>query len=388
MKIAHLVTVFLPYKSGIGNICYQQVFELAKLGHEVTVFTPDYSQAINDRELTTNNRFQIIYLRPLIKYGNAAWVPNIIKELNNFDLIHIHYPFIGGAEKFIFSKINKPVIIQYHMDLGMPKILSFLVKPYNLLVTNNIFKQAQKILVSSGDYAKNSKQIGSFFNKNKEKFIEIPYGVDLDKFKPENRRKYLLEKLGIKENEKIILFVGGLDKAHYFKGLDVLLEAYKLLFSTYYFLDSKLIIVGKGSEKAKYERMAKKLGIEDNVIFADEVDNQELPDYYNLADVFVLPSINNLESFGIVLIEAMACGKPCLASNLPGVRTVVDDTKTGFLVEPNNVDDLTEKIKNILENEILAKEMGQAGRSKVENKYNQINIIGQIENLYKTLISK
>lgn len=380
MKIAHLVTVFPPYKSGIGNLCYQEVMELVKLDHEVTVFTPDYG---GTKLPITNGKLQIIYLKPAFKYGNAALVPSMVKELNNFDVIHLHYPFIGGAEKLLFSKIKKPIIIQYHMDLGMPKAFSFLIKPYNLLIAKNIFKKADKILVSSYDYAKSSRQLGNFFKKNKEKFIELSYSVDANRFKPQVKRNDLLKKHNLTEKDKIILFVGGLDKAHYFKGIDILLQA--TADSRLKILDLRLIIVGKGSEKTKYEKLAEKLKIKDKVVFADNVDNQDLPDYYNLADIFVLPSINRLESFGIVLLEAMACGKPCVASNLAGVRTVVDDAKTGFLIEPGNVNDLAEKIKNIFENEVLTKEMSMTARAKVETKYNQDKIIKELEKIYVSL---
>lgn len=380
MKIAHLVTVFPPYKSGIGNLCYQEVIELAKLGHEVTVFTPDYGGA---KLILADFPASIFYLKPFLRYGNAAVVPNIAKELNNFDVIHLHYPFIGGVETFVFSKIKKPIIVQYHMDLGMPKAFSFLIKPYNLLVAKNIFKKADKILVSSYDYVENSQQLGIFFKKNKEKFIEMSYSVDVNRFKPQAKRSDLLKKHNLTEKDKIVLFVGGLDKAHYFKGIDVLLQAMADL--RLKILDLRLIIVGKGSEKTKYEKLVEKLKIKDKVVFADNVDNQDLPDYYNLADLFVLPSINRLESFGIVLLEAMACGKPCIASNLKGVRTVVDDTKTGFLIEPGNVNDLVEKIKNIFENEGLTKEMSKTARAKVETKYNQDKIIKELEKIYVSL---
>lgn len=379
MKVAHLVTVFPPYKSGIGNACYQEVLGLAKLGHEVTVFTPDYGGA---KLPLADFPASIFYLKPFFKYGNAAVVPNILKELNHFDIVHIHYPFIGGIESFIFKKIKKPLILQYHMDLSMPRVFSFFLKPYNL-ITKNIFKRADKILVSSFDYAEKSKIISDFFKASKGKFIELPYGVDINKFKPQAKKGDLLKKLNLTEPDKIILFVGGLDKAHAFKGIDILLQA--VANSKLEGLSLKLIIVGRGSQKGKYEKMANELGVKNKVIFADQVDNQELPDYYNLADVFVLPSINNLESFGIVLLEAMACGKSCIASNLPGVRTVVDETKTGFLVEPGNVNDLMEKIKNILENESLNREMGRVSREKIEEKYDQEQIIKELEKAYVSL---
>lgn len=395
MKIAHLVTVFPPYKSGISNTAFTEVEGLVKLGHEVTVLTPKYNQ---EKFSIFDSQFSINYLKPILKYGNAALVPNIVRKLNNFDIIHLHFPFIGATEPVLFAKIRKPLVIQYHMDLTLPKFCSFLIDFYNSIITKNIFKKADKILVSSYDYVENSGLISNFFKKNKEKFIEIPYGVDIEKFRPEEKSKKLLKKYNLSEDDKIILFVGGLDRAHYFKGIDKLLQAVaisnfpaaappgrgsgggKFLVS-----NAKLLIVGNGNLKEGYKKMAEKLGIKNKVIFTDKVETQELPDYYNLADVFVLPSINRSESFGIVLLEAMACGKLCLASNLPGVRTVIDDGKTGFLVEPRNVEDLAEKIKTSLESRELRKKMGDAGRRKVEEKYNQDKIIKKIEEIYVSL---
>jgi len=120
------------------------------------------------------------------------------------------------------------------------------------------------------------------------------------------------------------------------------------------------------------------------VIFAGNVNDTELPLYYNLADVFVLPSIDRSEAFGMVLLEAAACGKPLIASNLPGVRTLVRDGVNGFLVEPKDDGDLGKKIKIILDDDALRKAMGIASRQAMENGYRWEKTAENLLGIYKT----
>jgi len=384
MRIAHLVSTFPPYQGGMGNSCYYQVKELIDLGHDIVVFTPWYG---DEKLKIKNEKLKIIYLNPVFKYGNAAFIPKVTKYLKNFDLIHLHHPFLGAGEiiwlKKFFYQLPIPLVLQYHMDLIFPGPGRFLSEFYNRIFTLLILTRVKKIIVSSFDYARNSYAINKFFRRNEKKFVEIPFGVDSDNFKPQEKNENLLKKYNFQKDDKIILFVGGLDKSHYFKGVDVLLRAVNKLKIEQEKLKTKLLIVGKGNLKPRYEKLARDLKMENEVIFTGAVPDKDLPNYYHLADIFVLPSITRSEAFGIVLLEAMACGKPCLASNLPGVRTVVDDQKTGFLVEPRNQDDLAKKIKILLENDNLRKKMGEAGRKKVEEKYQWLEIAKKIEKLYE-----
>ncbi|MFN3301425.1 MAG: glycosyltransferase family 4 protein [Patescibacteria group bacterium] len=382
MKIAHIVSTFPPYFGGMGNVCYWQAKELAELGYEITVFTPWRGERFEIKD----EKFKIQYLWPLLKYGNAALVPEIFIHLENFDIIHLHYPFIGGAEIIFFKKIFSlvPVVLQYQMDFTLPGFYSLISRLYNRSFNWWIMEKVEKIIVSSYDYAKESKYLSYLLEEDQEKIIEIPNGVDPEFFKPEKKKnKELLRRYHLSDKDKIILFVGGLDKAHYFKGLDILLKAISNLRS--HILNVKLLIIGEGNLRPKYEKLAEKLAITKEVKFLGKIPQQELPTHYNLADVFVLPSINRNESFGLVLLEAMACGKPCVASNLAGVRTVVDNYKTGFLVKVGNSDDLAEKIEILLVNKNLAKKMGEAGRKKVLEKYYWKKIVKKLEELYKNI---
>ncbi|MGC9048890.1 MAG: glycosyltransferase family 4 protein [Patescibacteria group bacterium] len=393
MKVAHIVSTFPPYSGGMGNVCYQQVKELANLGHDVVVFTPEYNKEYNKEKLTTDN-LQLTTLKPILKYGNAAFVPQVMRYLKDFEIIHLHWPFIG-AEAVLFWKLfknhsnqrtypnttNTPprLVVQYQMDLVGQGIFRGIFNFYQLLFIPLMVKAADKIIVSSLDYAQNSR-LKNFLLKYPGKFIEIPLGVDINKFYPREKNQDLIKKYNLSPDEKIILFVGSLDKAHYFKGLSVLLSAVadlRLKIS-----DLRLLIVGEGNLQPKYKKLAHNLGIGERVIFAGRVPDKELPDYYNLSDIFILPSIDKSEAFGLVLLEAMACTKPIIVSDLPGPRTLVRENINGLLFKIGDSDDMAQKIKFLLENENLIQEWGRAGREIVEQNYSWSIVCQRIDKLY------
>ncbi len=129
--------------------------------------------------------------------------------------------------------------------------------------------------------------------------------------------------------------------------------------------------------------MAESIGVKDKIIFAGSPSREDLPKFYNFADVFVLPSVDKSEAFGIVLLEAMACGKPVVASELFGVRTLVSDN--GFLAEPKSAENLAEKINLILGDEDLRKRMGSNSRKIVEEKYSYKKVGEKLIQFYQKL---
>ncbi|MCD6471338.1 glycosyltransferase family 4 protein [bacterium] len=394
MKIVQIVCRFLPYTSGIGNVCLNESRELVKLGHDIVVFTPRYK-----KENIIENKFLVRYFRPILKYGNAAFIPQIISQLKNFDIIYLHWPFIGATEIILLWKIFKKflsgirpagrhestLIVRYHMDLIGQGITGFFFKIYSFIFLPLLIKYSNKIIVSTFDYLRHS-QIKRYFKKYPNKFIEIPFGVDLVKFSPKQKNKNLLRKYKIDPDNQIILFVGGLDRAHYFKGVNILLKAIAKLKSA--ISDFKLLIIGNGNLRPFYEKIAKDLRVGDRVVFVGRIPDQSLPDFYNLANIFILPSTTKSEAFGLVLLEAMACAKPIIVSNLPGPRTLVKKNINGLLVKPGDVGDLMEKLKFLLENKKIAKEWGINSRKLVEEKYNW-SVIGQkIEEVYKKVLTE
>jgi len=382
MKIAIVTPTFPPYAGGIGNVAAFNAKELVKLGHEVTIFTPFY-QAVQEEF----SDLKIKRVKPLFKYGNAAFVPALGWMLKGYEVIHLHYPFFGGAEviwffRRRFKKQKTKIVLHYHMDVIGAGVVKWLFKFHKIFLLPRIIKMADKIIVTSIDYAQNS-NLAKWLSKNPQKFIEIPNGVDSHNFSPQPKDSELLKKHEINFNDKIVLFVGGLDKAHYFKGVEYLIEAASRLRQENY--EWKLVIVGEGELKQTYVDLAHQLKIHLRTIFTGYVPNEDLPKYYNLADVVVLPSVDKSEAFGLTLIEGMSCAKPVVASNLVGVRSVITEKMDGLLAEPKNPDDLAAKINYFLDNPNQALEFGRAGRRKVLLKYDWQIIGRQLDGLYKKL---
>jgi len=207
--------------------------------------------------------------------------------------------------------------------------------------------------------------------------------VDVEIFRPDLDGGMVKRKLGIPAGSKVIAFVGALDRAHPFKGVDYLLRVFSGMCDS----DAVLLIVGDGKLKHAYIRLAAELGLAGRTFFAGLVAHTDLPLYYAAADVVVLPS-SPPESFGMVLIEAMACGRPVIAHDIPGVRMLIDDGVDGYLIQPGDAEALQRQLAQILSMphyDLLA--MGFAGRRKVELKYTW-EVAGQrLECIYQQVIA-
>jgi len=355
MKIAEVVANFPPYFGGIGNICYHNSLGLAKLGHDVTVFTSNYPKV----RYQYPKEIKVKRLNYLFKFGNAPFLPKLL-TLNDYDVIHLHYPFYFGAEIIYFiSKIKKiKYVVHYHMDVIGKGITKWIFVINRKIVMPFILKGASKIIVSSLDYANSSalKRIPNIADK----IVVVTNGVDINRFKIRKKSTALLKKYTIGMKEKIILFVGALDSPHYFKGINVLIKSFANISN----INTKLLIVGDGNLKDTYMQFAKDIGVAHKTIFAGRINDEELPNYFSLCDFLVLPSIDRGEAFGMVLIEAMASGKAVIASNLPGVRTVVSHNNDGLLVKPGDITDLRNKMEYLLKNTRIRNKFGRNGREK------------------------
>lgn len=379
MKIAEVTSTFPPYKAGMGNVAYYNAWSLTTLGHDVTVFTTKYKQTVFHAD---EYPFKVQRLSAWFRYGNAGILPQLFYKLQNFDIIHLHYPFFGGAEVVYFLDKIKDLnlIVTYHMDVVGQGLASKFFKWHQNYVAPKILDRADKIIVTSYDYAKNS-NLKSRLEIEPEKFVEIPIGVNQLLFKPRYRDNNIIDQYDL-YNKQVILFVGGLDKAHYFKGVNILIQAIKKINARD---DFKLIIVGEGDLKQSYQSLVESLGLQRKVVFTGFVTDDLLPRFYSVANMLVLPSTDKSEAFGTVSLEAMSSGIPVIASDLPGVRSVVEKKKTGLLVKPGNVNNLADMIEFLLKNPLLAKEYGRAGRGKIIANYTLDKITSKFDNLIKSL---
>lgn len=360
MKITHIISTFPPYKGGMGNSAACFAKELVRIKHNITILTPNFTNPAD--EVGEWEGVKVIRIKPLFKIGNAAILPGILKYLKEFDVVHLHYPFYGTAELVALAKIWRgqklKLVVHYHMDTRARGLKGLIFYIYKLIWLPIILRLAEEITCSSLDYAKHS-DVGAYYSKHHQKFIQVPFGVDLDHFHPKSEPN--------KPNSAEILFVGGLDRAHYFKGVDILIEAFAQVVLK--LPQARLTILGRGDLEPIYKHLVKTIDLEDKVIFINNADDKALVENYQNSDLLILPSINQNEAFGLVLLEAMACGKPIIASNLPGVRSVFKNGKQGLTVKPGDAADLAEKILMIFKTPETKFQMGESARSLVEKRY-------------------
>jgi glycosyltransferase involved in cell wall biosynthesis len=373
MRVAQLTCVYPPYGGGIGEVAYRYATALA-LEHQVTVFTPRYG---GRRNFKNTAGVKVEALKPLLAYGNAAFLPQLWWRLKKFDVVHLHYPFFGAHEFLPQLNKNQKLIVTYHMVPRAGGLRGFIFRLEGRLMEQRLAKRADSLLALTQDYITTIAlpRLG-----HSEKWQVLPAGVD-NNYLPGEVSARLKHQLGIKEHMPVVLFVGSLDSAHEFKGVDVLLRAMEQLKHRTW----RLLIVGKGNLRSRYEKFARDLGIQRQVEFCGYVPDAELPNYFRLASVFVLPSINEAEAFGLVLLQAMACGVPVVASGLPGVRELVGVPKAGLLVTPGDALALSVSIDHILDSKLEAQEMGERGREIVEQKYRWDRIGESLRELYKQL---
>ncbi len=377
--ILHVVCTFPPYSSGMGFSALKQAKIGQKMGYSVTVITPNYEKKYDSTDSLEN--IHVVRKKPLFTLGKAGFI-NTSKLVSESDIIHIHYPFYFSILPTILSaKIHhKKIILYWHMNPEDSGLKGLFFKFCEKIILPIILKLSDIILVSTHDYFENGTSAKSFI-KFKDKIQELPFSVDIEKFQPREKDLELIKKHHL-DNKKILLFVGGLDRGHYFKGVDVLLHAFSKLNQNEY----KLLIIGDGDLKEDYKKLSKQLKIDSNVLFLDDIKNDILPNYYNLADTLILPSINKGEAFGIVQIEAMASGIPVIVSNLPGVRKVLENEKTGFIFENKNTDDLTSKIEILFSSEEYNR-MKNNSRKRVLENFSEEIISKKLQNIYENLLN-
>ena len=378
MRIAHITATFPPYRGGTGNVCYHNARELARRGHAVCVFTAAAGGA-PEREQVAG--FVVCRLRPLARLGNAPLLPGLLGALRGFDLLHLHYPFFGGEIAGLAARMYRtPLLITYHQDVLLGGAMALAERALRHTVGRAALRGAERVLFTSEDYGRAS-FVRPLLQGRAAHLGALPNGVDAERFTPGEPPAALRARYAPQRGDRVVLLVAGLDRAHYFKGVPVLLRALAGLPRRV-----RAVIVGDGDLRADYEREAARLGLAERVFFAGRVADDDLPSYYRLADVTVLPSTTMGEAFGLVLVESLACATPVVASDLPGVRTVVAHGDDGLLAPVGDPAGLARALAHVLADEPRRQAMGQAGRVKVLARYSWPAIGAQLEALYEEVL--
>lgn len=361
---------FPPYWGGTGNVAYHNARLMQERGHDVTVFT---ARTTHDEGQTFP--FRVERLPALFRIGNAPVTPRLLTDLRDFDLIHLHCPYIFGAELTMAAAgIHRvPVVVTYHNDLLAGGLRGWVFRTYAQLNERISLSRATRLVATSKDYAEHSALARLAVHKG---VSVVPNGVDVEMFRPTQGTEGT-SRLGerVSTQEPYVLFVGGLDSAHHFKGVRELIEAVGRV------PDLRAVIVGEGNLRASYQATADRLA-PGRVEFTGRIPTDLLADLYRHAGVTVLPSTTQGEAFGMVLIESMASGTPVIATDLPGVRTVVSHGTDGLIVGPGDVEALARALSSLMVDRQARLAMGRAGHAKVVQEYDWEAIGDRLEAVY------
>jgi phosphatidylinositol alpha-mannosyltransferase len=373
MKIALVSPYDFASPGGVVShiSCLERQF--TKMGHEVKIIAPA-SKAV----YTLGDRFiRIGTPRPVPVSGSIArvtlslWLETKIKEVfdrEKFDICHLHEPLMPTLCTTILRLKKTPMVGTFHASGGKPWYIMF--SPIMKWYFDRWFRKLDgRIAVSKVAM----QYVNKYFPSD---YTIIPNGVDIHHF---NNGVAPFDKYdGSKTN---ILFVGRLEKR---KGFDYLLEAYRLVRQEV--PDCRLIQVGPGVRlRRKYEKRISQHGIED-VHFTGYATYNDLPRYYKTADIVCFPN-TGWESQGVVLLEAMAVGKPIVASNIDGFMSVLTDGAEGLAVPPRNAEKLAEAILILIRDRQLREQMSARGKPKALQ-YDWTILAEKVLDIYADVLAK
>jgi D-inositol-3-phosphate glycosyltransferase len=315
---------------------------------------------------------RVVYLPAgggLDKYSMYAEVPGFARSVVRFaeregiayDLLFSHYWLSGEVACLLRPRLAASwAHIAHTLGLIKNRTLASGARaepPSRIRVEAEIAREADLLIASTED---ESLDLVNLYGADPERVFVVPPGVDLTMFQPIDRVE-ARRKIGYGP-ERLVLFVGRLERL---KGVDVAIHALALLRDRNHD-DVRLLILGEDSkdgdesEKERLKAVATEAGVRDRVDFLGSVAHHELPYFYSAADLTVMPSYS--ESFGLVALEAQACGRPVVASNVSGLRSVVRDDVSGYLVDNQDPAAYAERIGRLLDDPELAAQMGARGR--------------------------
>jgi len=285
---------------------------------------------------------------------NAVALNRLIKQISP-DLINVHYASGYG------TLANLSQIKPYSLSVWGSDVYEF---PYKNILNKTLIKlnlnKAKYIFSTSNAMAE---QVRNLIGSDKQISI-TPFGVDMNRFKSTK---------SIFSSSKIT--IGIVKRLEHKYGIDILIKSFAQVMSHYQEVDNsianmlQLLIVGDGSKKTEYYDLARELELASHCIFQSAIPNEEVPAMIDTIDIFAVCS--RIESFGVAAIEASACNRPCIVSNVGGLPEVVSNNHTGIIVTSESVSEFTQAIIRLIDEPTTAIELGQQARAFVESQYSE-----------------
>ncbi len=372
MKIALVSPYDFAFPGGITNHISSLEYHLTKMGHEVKIIAPASNRVTDfgDRFISIGKPRPIPASGSICRVTISPWLSSRVEhvlETEKFDIIHLHEPLMPMLCTTVLRLSGTVNVGTFHAHEGSPGY-NF-GRPISTIILRRWFRRLDgRIAVSVPAREFANKYMPGEYNI-------IPNGVDLEHFSPD---KMPID--GYDDGKLNILFVGRLEHR---KGVNYLLDAYRS--AKMEIPDCRLIIVGPGTRlRGRYEKWVARKGLKD-VEFVGRVTYDELPRYYQRADIFCAPA-TSCESFGIILLEAMAMGKPVIASNIAGYASVMTHNEEGLLVPPRDAKTLSQALVSLMSDSSLREQLGARGKVKAMN-YNWQQVAQNICDYYIEVIN-
>ncbi|HSE61328.1 MAG TPA: glycosyltransferase [Candidatus Saccharimonadales bacterium] len=365
MKVVIATPYYHPHVGGVEVYVRNIATRLKEMGWEVCLVTTGDRSA--KTTVTQQDGMRVYRLGYQFKLSNTpvsfTWRRDIERIITSEkpDVINGHAPVPYFADMVERLRGRIPFVLTYHNDVVKERWpFTMLAKLAHLFLIAGTLRRANRIIATSDYYASRSRHLAPHTHK----LSVVPPGIDAAIFTTDADGATVRK---AHDGKRIILFVGSLSRAQAHKGLDTLIASMAIVKQR--IPNAQLVVVGEGDNLAHYQQTVYSAGLQDDVAFVGCKTHAELAGYYAASDVVVLPSTNNTEGFGMVLIEASACGVPVVGTEVGGIPFAIQDGKTGLLVPPRNPEALAASIGTILEDASLAARLGRAGAARAKTQF-------------------
>jgi len=376
-------------KSGGMNVYVRELaHSLGDLGVKVDIFTRNHAGASHTIEDISSN-VRVVHLpggppdAPMDSY--YGHLPEFLDALSSFQkgnnldyqLTHSHYWLSGWAGQEFATQRQIPHVMTFH-TLALIKMQSRAgeAEPEQRSESERDLMASSQRIIAFSPHERDA--MVRLYGADDRRISLAPCGVDLSLFRPLDQQQ-VRKRLGL-NGEKVFLYVGRLEPL---KGMELLLHTAAQMDSCD---EMRVLVVGGdangGQEVDRLKSLAKKLNVEDMFDFVGRVDQEDLPLYYNAADVCVVPSY--YESFGLAALESMACGTPVVAARVGGLSTIVQHGRTGFLKSWRCPEAFANSLEMIISSDRLKQSMGLAARRRAEG-MGWDQVASDIRSLYESL---
>jgi len=386
VRILQITPFYPPSLGGVQFFVQRLSHSLVRRGHEVDVLTVNTENArsyeqCSDRMAVRRCSLDASYHRGLVSSELCRWLMGAA----SYDLYHVHVPFPMGVEIAVMaSRRNRRPLVATHHGQGLrgDPLYTLVAGSYSLLSRAISFRGLDRLVLLTRSYADSL-----WLPRAVRRRVDIvPTGADVARFSPDQVGTEVRERHGVSPDAPLMLFVGSLAAGNGYKGVGTLIEAVPDIERRV--PGVRAMIVGGGGLVPGLKARARRLGLDGTMVFTGAVANDRLPEYYAASDVFVLPSVpGGPENSPLVLFEAMASGKPVVASRLPGVCEIVRHGETGLLVPPGEPDELGAAVVRLLTEDGLAFRAGLRARSAVE-RYSWDDCATKMEGVYREMIGR